>query len=209
MRVRLILLAAGKSTRFDSNKLLYELDGKPMFEYALDVMKSLLTDHPERELYVVTRFETVLQKVEQVKTEIQFADGNQNIRVYGIESPESIHGISYSIRAGILAGNSDAQPEYYLFMVADQPFIQTDTVERLIQRTTQGDFIGGCITWEDTLGNPVIFSNQLKSELLSLQGDRGGKSVLLKYQESICRIQAARESELKDLDSKNEIYHMK
>ena len=32
----LVLLAAGNSTRFGANKLLYELDGEPMYQYALE-----------------------------------------------------------------------------------------------------------------------------------------------------------------------------
>ena len=36
MKIALIMLAAGNSRRFGSNKLLYEIDGKPMYRYILE-----------------------------------------------------------------------------------------------------------------------------------------------------------------------------
>ena len=36
MKIALIMLAAGNSRRFGSNKLLYEIDGKPMYRHILE-----------------------------------------------------------------------------------------------------------------------------------------------------------------------------
>ena len=36
MRIALIMLAAGNSRRFGGNKLLYEIDGNPMYRYILE-----------------------------------------------------------------------------------------------------------------------------------------------------------------------------
>ena len=36
MKISLIMLAAGNSRRFGSNKLLYEIDGKPMYRHILE-----------------------------------------------------------------------------------------------------------------------------------------------------------------------------
>ena len=40
-KIHLILLAAGFSRRFGENKLLYELDGRPMYEYPMEVLRVL------------------------------------------------------------------------------------------------------------------------------------------------------------------------
>lgn len=196
MKTRLILLAAGNSRRFGSNKLLYFIDEKPMFMYGLQVMKELLLKDLDRELYVVTRFEPIIEAVEEMK-----ADPFLHNRTHLVLSPESTLGISYSIRAGLVEG--EIQPDYYLFMVADQPFIKTETVERLIKETLNQRKIGGCVTWEGVPGNPVIFSKQLKSELSELQEDQGGKVVLKKYMNEICKISASCEEELIDKDTKD------
>ena len=36
MKIALIMLAAGNSRRFGSNKLLYEIEGKPMYQHILE-----------------------------------------------------------------------------------------------------------------------------------------------------------------------------
>lgn len=196
MKTRLILLAAGNSRRFGSNKLLYFIDEKPMFMYGLQVMKELLLEDLDRELYVVTRFEPIIEAVEEMK-----ADPFLHHRTHLVLSPESALGISYTIRAGLVDG--EIQPDYYLFMVADQPFIKTETVERLIKETLNQRKIAGCVTWEGVPGNPVIFSKQLKKELSELQEDQGGKRVLKKYMNEICKISASCEEELIDKDTKD------
>ena len=40
MRIALIMLAAGNSRRFGGNKLLYEIDGNPMYRYILERLMS-------------------------------------------------------------------------------------------------------------------------------------------------------------------------
>lgn len=196
MKTRLILLAAGNSRRFGSNKLLYFIDGKPMFMYGLEVMKELLREDLDRELYVITRFEPIIEAVEEMKS-----DPSLHNRTHLVLSPESTLGISYTIRAGLVEG--EIQPDYYLFMVADQPYIKKETVERLIKETENQKKIAGCVTWEGVPGNPVIFSKQLKDELFKLKEDQGGKVVLKKYMNEICKISASCEEELIDKDTKD------
>lgn len=72
MKTRLILLAAGNSRRFGSNKLLYLIDEKPMFMYGLEIMKELLLKDPDRELYVVIRFDPVMKAVEEMNEDSCF-----------------------------------------------------------------------------------------------------------------------------------------
>lgn len=196
MKTRLILLAAGNSRRFGSNKLLYLIDEKPMFMYGLEVMKELLLKDSDRELYVVTRFEPVMEAVEEMNV-----DSRLKNRAHIINSPDSTRGISYSIRAGLVEG--EKQPDYYMFMVSDQPFIKAETVERLIKETISQNKIAGCVTWEGVPGNPVIFSKELREELSALQEDQGGKVVLKKYMDQICKISATSEEELVDKDTKD------
>ena len=223
MKVRFILLAAGNSRRFGSNKLLYSLDGKPMYSYGLDVMETLLEKHPECELCVVTRFQPIMEATELIAKKLsntmKFSEENNSLvenhslrdplrdvqRVQVICSPESVNGISYSIKAGILAQMNEEVPDYYLFMVSDQPYVSVETIDRLIQETTSSNAIGGCVTWENTLGNPVIFAKELREDLLKLQGDKGGKSILKKYEEQICKVKAGSKRELEDKDVRDAI----
>ena len=42
--IHIIYMAAGNSRRFGSNKLFYELDGKPMYRHLLDAWRKLKID---------------------------------------------------------------------------------------------------------------------------------------------------------------------
>ena len=61
--IHIIYMAAGNSRRFGSNKLLYELDGKPMYRHLLDHLveikdryNKLKSDSPVIDITVVTRY---------------------------------------------------------------------------------------------------------------------------------------------------------
>ena len=59
MKIHMILLAAGFGSRFGSNKLLYEMGGKPMYRHTLDVMLSLAREMKDADVTVVTRYEEI------------------------------------------------------------------------------------------------------------------------------------------------------
>ena len=74
MKIGIIMLAAGNSRRFGSNKLLYEIQGKPMFCYILDTLYDVqknweqLPGEPESclEVSVVTQYDFIAEQAETV-----------------------------------------------------------------------------------------------------------------------------------------------
>jgi xanthine phosphoribosyltransferase len=192
-KVELIYLAAGNSRRFGSNKLLESIHGKPMYQYGLEVLKEVLWKYPDAALTVVTEYDPIREWVEMQKNE--FPD-----RICTVRSPEHEKGISYSIRAGLSGRDAD----YYLFAVADQPWICADTILELIQTTVKGGYMGGFVEWENQSGNPAIFARALVPELQKLTGDTGGKKILL-GRKDVCRVQAHRAQEMKDIDETKDI----
>ena len=208
----MIYLAAGNSRRFGSNKLYYNIciaeeqkqpdsylskpgvkktgaaSGKPMFRYGLEALEQVLAKRGDTELVVVTEYEMIREYVLERKK-------HWKERITLVGSPDRDKGISCSIRAGLAGGDAD----YYLFCVADQPWIRSQTILNLIHKTTQEQLAGGYVCWGEEGGNPTIFSRELLPELLSLTGDRGGKKLLL-GRSDVCRVQAKTEEELRDLD---------
>lgn len=188
MKIKIIYLAAGNSRRFGSNKLYYEIEDKPMFRYGLETLEKVLEKKEDVSLTVVTEYLQIRQYVQERKK-----IWKERISVVG--SPESKKGISYSIRAGLADGEAD----YYLFSVADQPWISDETILHLIREVTEGGYIGGFVEWKGISGNPAIFSAKLLPELLALEGDTGGKK-LLQNREKVCIVQAHKHIEIKDID---------
>lgn len=188
MKIKMIYLAAGNSRRFGNNKLYHKIAGRPMFLYGLDVLEQVLKETENTVLTVVTVYEEIRKEVLTRKKLWQE-------RLEVVDSPDSGKGISCSIRAGLTGTAAD----YYLFCVADQPWIQTETILELIRETTEKHCLGGWVQWNDISGNPTIFSKELLPQLLALDGDTGGKSILRK-QKNICVVQAKQAAEIKDID---------
>lgn len=213
MKIRMIYLAAGDSRRFGSNKLLYHIDGKPMFAHGLDTLMKVLEEMEEVSLTVVTNY----PEIEEYAAACRKASAEKmpqtpvGERICTVKSPCSHKGISHSIRAGLLGFDADdslpfaadfpAQPDadYYLFCVADQPYISSKTIVSLLQETIKGGYVGGYVEWQGKSGNPAVFSKELFGELSSLQGDIGGKRLLV-GRENVCRVSAGRREEMEDVD---------
>ena len=68
--IHIIYMAAGNSRRFGSNKLFYELDGKPMYRHLLErlieikdrynKLKNAESNNPVIDITVVTRYREIL-----------------------------------------------------------------------------------------------------------------------------------------------------
>ena len=191
MKIRMIYLAAGYSLRFGSNKLCHVVDGKPMFQHGLEALLTVLRENPDTSLTVVTEYP-------EIRDFVSSRQENWDGRLSAVGSPERAKGISGSIKAGLSAGEAD----YYLFSVADQPWIDPETVLELIRKTTEGGYDGGDVSMNGVGGNPAIFSHRLRPELMALTGDTGGKRVL-KNHRNVCTVQAKAIKELIDIDEKS------
>ena len=55
----ILYLASGSSRRFRVNKLLYELDGKPLYQHGLDMLTALVAGRDDCTLTVVSRYAAV------------------------------------------------------------------------------------------------------------------------------------------------------
>ena len=105
--------------------------------------------------------------------EIKEALLNTNINV--VMNNNSNLGVSSSIKIGI---NFDKNADGYMFMVCDQPFISIQTLNSVIDNFIKGDKGIVCVGCGNNKGNPVIFSKKYINELLSLEGDNGGKVII-------------------------------
>lgn len=185
MKINLILLAAGNSRRFGSNKLLYSLEGKRMFEYIVDEIEKI-HEGIFSEKIVVTQYDEV-------------RDYTQALGYTVVKNPDSNSGISSSIRLGLKQCEADT----YMFLVADQPYLKHETILGLLQCFLQSDKNMGSVIAGTKPGNPTIFSYVYRDELLQLTGDQGGRKVMKQYPDDVVYYNVDEEKELQDIDFLN------
>lgn len=204
--IHIIYMAAGNSRRFGSNKLFYELDGKPMYRHLLerlieikDRYNKLKSDSPVIDITVVTRYREILDYCSSIPD------------CHAVLSPDSEKGISYTIKAGIMAVQEQKKTgmqDYYMFAVADQPYLKNQSVIKLIDNVLENKEnkrLVFSLRCGDAVGNPCVFHSSLISQLLSLEGDKGGRSVAKKY--DCVYVDIADERELMDIDTLSNSKH--
>ena len=180
-----ILLAAGSSTRFGSNKLQHVMpNGKTVFENSLSIYLSLV---PEL-LVVIRPDDSVLKQC--LKSEA----------VSYIECAESIDGMSRSLVAGVRARSKASG---WIVALADMPYVMPQTVTQILHLSDQQNIVQP--TYQSTPGNPVYFGKEFYTELTQLSGDKGGKEVLRRQQENVIRFDSADAGVLHDIDLPTDI----
>ena len=201
--MNLIFLAAGNSTRFGSNKLLYRLNGKCMYRYGLEVADFLWQKGFLDTIVIVTQYEEITCDIE---AHFPYMKTVNNLH------PEA--GISGSIRLGVeklieleekCGKTGNRKREGCMFAVADQPYLTRESLENMVETWEVSK--KGILVSENAgrMGNPVIFARKYYEELKKLEGDVGGKCVLKKHLDDVQMFEMP-ELELKDLDSLTEIH---
>ena len=188
MRLGCVILAAGNAVRFGENKLLTEFRGRPLIEWAFAALPA------ERlaAVTVVTQYEAVAALAR-----------NRGFSVVRNEAPEL--GVSHSVALGTRALKERC--EGLLFLVADQPLLGRQTVERILDRfLAEPDRIVVPAAGERQ-GNPCVFPAALFPDLEALTGDRGGKQLIRRFPERVERVSVAPQ-ELFDVDTLSDLQKM-
>lgn len=163
-----IILAAGRSSRMGTHKLLLPLGGKPLVAYAVGAaLRS--TAHP---ILVVIGHEA-----EQVRAALP--DGPYEV----IENRHYSEGMSSSLRAGIAA-----VPGYVagaIVLLADQPLLQSRHMDLLVTEARSAPDSIVAASYDMRRGNPVYFPRRLFAELLTIEGDEGGRSVIACHRDEL------------------------
>lgn len=210
--MNVILLAAGYSKRFGSNKLLHRINGIPMYRYAVEAAKEFQEQSLDR-LLKPDRGEAVrliaVTAYEEISRELCGRDGFVPYGTPG-EHPEPARqvvinrnremGISHSIALGIRAVRFMQDEDSLMFMVCDQPGLAAGELFRLSEEFRRTRKTIACLSAGGRPGNPVVFSGIYREELLSLCGDTGGKSVIKRHPEEVYYCPASNPAALEDID---------
>ena len=179
-----IILAAGESRRMGKPKQLIPLEKTTILEQTVD--NFLNSEVPD--VIVVVGY-----KAEEVAKLI----ANRPVTV-AVNSAYR-EGMSTSIVAGLSLLSDKAQG--VMFALADQPFIDSQTINRLIEAF--GIYDKGIVMpiYQGRRGHPVIFSIKYEEELLSLKGDIGGREIICRHPDDVFEVAVNCEGIFVDIDT--------
>jgi len=179
-----ILLGAGESKRMGVDKLYLSWGRKSVLEHCFETL--LRSEVGELVVVLGIRNKGAKNLFRRRKARV-------------VINPYSHRGMSTSIRRGLLALHPKG--EGILIALGDQPFLKTATINVLIHAFQKGK--GGIIvpSFQGRQGHPVIFDRRYKTELLNLEGDVGGKSVIERHPEDVRAIRVKSKGVVRDVDT--------
>lgn len=181
-----ILLAAGSSRRFGSNKLLYRLpDGTPM------AVAAALNLQPACE-----RLIAVLNPDAHLLADLMTKAGCDIVICEDAQG-----GMGHSLAAGVRA-SGDAGG--WLLALGDMPFIQTATHEAVAGCLRSGASMVAT-EYQGRRGHPVGFSNKWSKELAAMSGDHGGRTLLEQHRGELVLCPVGDPGVLQDFDTPEDL----
>ena len=187
MRVGLVIMASGLGKRFGGNKLMAELQDKPLIRWIIDASEGVFDQR-----IVVTRSEQVRELCEGL--------GLQHIH-------HELPFRSDTVRLGVSALNDDV--DYCFFVPGDQPLLKKETLEKLVEGAKRNPDRILRAGYEDTVGSPMGFPGCFFEDLKNLPEGKGGNWIAKSHPELIRVVSASDASELRDIDTREDLEEIK
>ncbi len=185
-----IVLAAGRSDRMGTQKLLLPLGGQPVITRIVDE----LIRSPLQQTIVVTGRDG--EKIQQavVGRAVTFTT-----------NPETEGDMLSSVRCGLRT--LPATCEAVLVVLGDQPGITHELVAELVRtlrQTKKGIIVPTC---EGSRGHPLLFAVRFCDEVLTCFDGEGLHALLTAHPEEVCELAVSTPSALEDMDTPEDYQH--
>ncbi|GCE03306.1 nucleotidyltransferase family protein [Dictyobacter aurantiacus] len=190
--VAALILAAGSSSRMSHghHKLLLPLGERPVLSHVVEAaLQSQATP-----VLVVLGHQSV-----QVSAAISRYMNHNKLHVQ--ENPDYRSGMSTSLRTGIQTLTRYPDCLAVLVLLGDQPFVSAQLIDRLLAARQQSGkrIIAPC--YHGKRGNPVLFDASLFSELATVSGDEGGRSVIARHADEVEQVELSDAVAQHDVDT--------
>ncbi|TJX65951.1 nucleotidyltransferase family protein [Soehngenia saccharolytica] len=163
-----IILASGFSNRMRKNKLMMKLNNMSIIEMVINNAKNSKLD----DLILVYRSSALLKFTLDIDIRLVYND-------------KAYLGQSESIKLGVLNASKNSD---YLFLLGDQPFITSGILDKIIDEHNSNKEKIIVPYYNEKRGNPVLFPNKFRNELLSLSGDEGARNIIYRYKDEIKKL---------------------
>jgi molybdenum cofactor cytidylyltransferase len=184
-RVAAIVLAAGKSSRMGTNKLLADLGGKPMIRRTVEAVAASSAD---RVIVVTGRDADAV------------AGALTGLPIETIHNADFAQGLSTSLKRGLAAVPDDA--DAVLVCLGDMPRVTPAAINRLIAAFSPAEHRSIAVpVFGAERGNPVLWGRQHFAALAALEGDRGGRGLIDQRTDELVEIAMGDDGVLVDADT--------
>ena len=191
-KTALILPAAGKSTRFEVNKLLARLNDETLIER---VVRTALNSKTNL-VILVTGFEA--DKIREALSRIR------DTRLRIIYNPDYELGLSFSVKAGVRAA-AEWGADAYIILPADVAFIESRDIDRVIEKYLETGAEIVVASHRGRHGHPILFSSKLLGELLQIgEETRGLKAVVERHRGSVVAVEGSIFT-VRDIDTRRDL----
>jgi len=185
----IILLAAGGSRRLGQPKQLVSYGGTSLIKYVS--VTALIAEYPA----------VVVLGASANKIRRELAD----LAVEPVINREWSKGISTSIQKGLRAlRNAHPELEAVIVMLCDQPKVTPEAIESLVKTYRETGMPIVASEYEGTVGAPALFGYEMFGELLALEGDRGAKTLIERYGDTLVTVVPVPEAAL-DIDTPEDV----
>lgn len=183
-----IVLAAGRSERMGDCKQLLKIGDQTMVSKVISTLSYSTVD----EIVAV-----IGCKADDVKREIS----EQGVKI--VYNPDYDLGMSTSLKVGV--DNVDDSTEAVLIVLADQPLLEVDTINKLVEvyRESKAPLVAPF--YRGKRGNPVLIDLDLKSEIMNISGDKGARDILNHNRDKLRAVSVNTPSVLMDIDTKEDL----
>ena len=185
------LLSAGFSRRFGSADKLLQLlpDGRPI---ALASAESLIKAMPISIAVVRSENIVLAELLSNAGLKVVFCNDNDQ---------EMADSLSTAIR---FSSSLEAANDGFVIALADMPYIEPATIKTVATNLSTGASIV-IPTYHGQRGHPVGFSEKFRSELESLQGDEGARSIIKRYPNEVELLPCDDAGILADIDTQADL----
>jgi molybdenum cofactor cytidylyltransferase len=169
----LIILAAGESSRLGQPKQNLLFQNKTLLQHTIETGL-----HSKCRPVIVVLGANVDIIAPHVPTE--------DVRV--IYNKDWKGGIASSIRIAMEAIEKYNSLSNVLIMLCDQPFVNTNLINNMLQKRMDTQSAIVACSYNDTIGVPALFDKTLFPKLLFLTGNEGAKTIIKNYSGDIALI---------------------
>lgn len=185
VNVAAIVLAAGRSSRMGSNKLLEDLHGKPVVRHVVEAARASRAGP----VFVITGHQAA---------EVTGALGGLDVTF--VHNPRFAEGMASSLQIGV--GTVPDASAAAMVLLGDMPLVTPSIINRLIDNFAASSTTRAVVPIADgRRANPVLIARSLFGEVANLSGDVGARKLLDRAGDDVIEVMVSHEGVLIDVDT--------